>query len=228
MVKRLEPKDNVEILGVRMNAIGTDTKEYTRTTEGIDEWNEKMTAGTIFKKAARTGLRTTIYRTVCYRLPATQFTPHQCTIITTKLHHKILSKMGINSRIANAYRFAPPSHNGLGLMNVRLEQFICHMLDFTLHHNRDRLNELAQQAELELCHLYIGSQNNIWTLPYERYQKLLPVCELKYMLMESDYYKIKFHGDYDRPRLQRRNDFFLMDRVYESTLSIDTILKINR
>ena len=48
------------------------------------------------------------------------------------------------------------------------------------------------------------------------------------MLMESDYYKIKFHGDYDRPRLQRHNDFFLMDRVYESTLSIDTILKINR
>ena len=190
VVKRIEPKSNVEILGVWMNAVGTDTKEYTRTTEGIDEWNGKMTDGKVFKKAASTALRTTIYRTVCYRLPATQFTPHQCQNITFKLHHKILSKMGINSRIANAYRFAPPSHNGLGLMNVRLEQFICHILEFTLHQNRDTLNGLAQRAKVELCHLYIGSQHNMWSLPYIRYQNLLPVCEIKFMLMECDYFKI--------------------------------------
>ena len=87
MVKRLEPKDNVEILGVWMNAIGTDTKEYTRTTEGIDEWNEKMTAGIIFKKAARTGLRTTIYRTVL--LPATSNSIHTASMYNH--HHQTTS-----------------------------------------------------------------------------------------------------------------------------------------
>ena len=191
-----------------MNAVGSDDKEYTRTIENIEEWNEKMVAGTIQKKAATTALRSTIYRTVSYRLPATQFSPSQCSNLTRKLHHQIISKMGINKRLGNVYRFAPPSHNGLGLMNVRLEQFISHLMKFTLHNGRDTLNGLAQQAELELCYLYIGSENNIWSLPYIQYQHLLPVCEIKYMLRECDHYQISFKGDYKRPQIQRQHDFF--------------------
>ena len=161
IVKRIKSHSNVEILGVFMNAIGTDTKEYARTTESIEDWNEKMTSGTVYHKAAATALRTTIYRTVYYRLPATQFTPTQCQSLTFNLHHKILSKMGVNSRMSNVYRYAPPSYNGLGLVDVRLEQFISHLLEFTLHNNRDTLNGLVIQGEIELCHLYILDQNII-------------------------------------------------------------------
>ena len=108
-----------------------------------------MTSGTVYHKAASTALRTTIYRTVCYRLPATQFTSTQCQSLTFHLHHKIMAKMGINSRISNVYRYAPPSHNGIGLMDVMLEQFICHLLEFTLHNNRDTLNGIVTQGEIE-------------------------------------------------------------------------------
>ena len=201
IVKRIEPSANVEILGVWMNTIGIDEKEYTRTTENINEWNEKIVTGTIQKKAAPTALRSTMYRTVTYRLPPTQFTPTQCDTLTRKLHYQVISKMGINKRLANAYRFAPPSLNGLGLMNVRLEQFICHLMEFTLHTGRDTLNGIAHQAEIELCHLYIGSEHNIWTLPYHTYEHLLPRCEMKYMLCECDHYKITIKGQYERPKI---------------------------
>lgn len=67
-------------------------------------------------------------------------------------------------------------------MDIRLEQFISHVLEFTLQNNRDTLNGLVIQGEIELCHLYIGSEHNMWHLDYDKYQHLLPICELQYML----------------------------------------------
>ena len=143
MVQRLEPTQSVEILGVYMNAIGTDDTEYTRTTGKIDEWNTKITDGTIYKKAAHTALHSTIYRNVTYRLPATQFSPHRCTQMNFKLYRNILSKMGVNNKISNHYRYAPLSLNGLGLMDVRLEQIILHLQELILHTGRHTLNGLT-------------------------------------------------------------------------------------
>jgi len=114
--------------------------------------------GGIYKKAAHTALSSTIYRSVHYRLPATQFTPTQCIEITFRLHRQILSKMGINKRLANPYRYAPRSINGLGFIDVRLEQYISHLQEFVLHMGRDTLDGLALRAELELCQLHVGSE----------------------------------------------------------------------
>ena len=47
------------------------------------------------------------------------------------------------------------------------------------------------------------------------------------MLRETKYFNIQFKGDYAWPTPQRRNDFFLMDRIYESNMSAADILKIN-
>ena len=227
LVKRIEPRQDVEILGVLMNAIGTDKGEYERSAQNVDVWNERITTGTMYKQAATTALRSTIYRTICYRLPATQFNKRQCDQLNFKLHRNILSKMGINKRLPNQYRYAPISHNGLGLMDVRLEQFISHALELVLHSSRDTLNGLATLGELEICQLYVGTASCLWHIPYNTYQFLLPDCEIKYVLRESNHFQVQIHGGYNRPKPQRVHDFFLMDRIFHSPFSTKEIELIN-
>lgn len=227
IVRRIEPHQDVEILGVLMNAIGTDKGEFERTTKDVESWNERIMQGSMYKQAATTALKSTIYRTVCYRLPATQFSKPQCDHITFKLHCNILSKMGINKRLPNPYRYAPPSHNGLGLMNVRLEQFISHAMELVLHSSRNTLNGLVTLGELEICHLHVGTAECLWNIPFDNYHFLLPECEIKYVMQESDHFQVRIIGDYTRPQPQRVHDFFLMDRLFHSPFTTQEIELIN-
>ena len=206
-----------------MNSIGSDKDEYERTINDVNSWNEKITNGHIYKKAAHTALHSTIYRTVSYRLPATQFSPSQCSDITFRLHRKILSKMGINQRLANPYRYAPSNIHGLGFLDVRLEQYISHMLEFILHMGRPTLNGLMLQAEIELCQLHVGTEHNLWTIPFHHYSQLLPHWEIKYMLQEQEHFTLGSRGNYTRPKPQRYLDFFLMDRLIHSAFTKDEI-----
>ena len=227
IVRRLEPQTCVEILGVYMNTTGTDEKEFKRTIGNVEEWNVNMMEGTIFKQAAHRALRSTIYRTVTYRLPATQFTPSQCTNINFNLHRNILSKMGINNRIANVYRYAPTAINGIGLMDVRLEQCISHIMEFLSHAGRATLNDNIMLAELELGHLHSGLSGNLFRLDYDTYHYLLPECELKFLLRECHHYNIQLQGEYTRPGTQRTDDRFLMDMLLEADFSQTNISKVN-
>ena len=186
-----------------------------------------MTEGTIYKKAASVALTSTIYRTVVYRLPATQFDDKQCTKLNFALHNEIIAKIGINKRIALAYRYGPPSHNGLGFMNVRLEQFVSHLLEFILHANRSTLNGLVTNAQIEVCQLHTGTESHLWRIPFPTIAKLIPSCEIRYMLQECHHYNIQLCGNYSKPTLQRTNDFFLMDNIFESHFSQKEIIKIN-
>ena len=228
LVKRLDPSQSVEILGVYMNAIGTDDKEYTRSIEKIEDWDKKITDGTIYKKAVYTALHSTIYRNVTYRLPATQFSPYRCTQMNFKLHRHVLSKMGVNNKIGNSYRYAPLSVNGLGLMDVRLEQIICHLQELVSHVGRHTLNGLATQAEIELCQLHVGSGRHLWKVPYAYVNNLLPPCEIKYLLRECAHFRIEIVGEYNRFGLQRIHDRNLMDELFDSPMSHSDIALVNQ
>ena len=227
IVRRLEPDQSVEILGILMNAIGTDKAEFERTVNDIHAWNNKMLNGTIYKRAAHKALHSTIYRTVGYRLPVTQFSPPRCSNINFNLHRHILLRMGINNRLPNAYRYAPVSHNGLGLMDTRLEQCIARAMEFILHAGRSALSLESIAAEIELCQLYCGLESNLFELDYNSYCYLLPDCEIKFLLRECAQYGISLLGNYNRPSVQRTNDFFLMTRLLDSTFTQDEISKIN-
>lgn len=221
IIRRLEPSDCVEILGILMNALGTDTAEFERTVGDTNSWNKKMMEGSIYKRTAHKALNSTIYRTVCYRLPATQFNPTQCKRIDFSLYRNILSRMGINNK------YAPTTMNGMGFMDTRLEQCISHIMEYILHAGRTTLTGETLTAELELCHLHCGLSGNLFNLEYNSYDYLLPECELKFLFRQCHHYGILLVGDYDRPAKQRTNDFFLMDKLLESTFTKEEISKVN-
>lgn len=146
-----------------------------------------MMEGTICRRAAYRALRSTIYRTVYYRLPATQFSPSQCTEINFRLHRNMLSRMGFKRCLPNAYRYAPTCYNGLGLMDTRLEQCTMHIMEYILHTGKSTLSGNALQAEVELCHIHCGLGSNLFQQNYATYCYLLPECELKFVLRESSF-----------------------------------------
>lgn len=160
-----------------MNALGTDKDEFDRTVGDINGWNSKMMEGAIYKRAAHKALNSTIYRTVCYSLPATQFTPTHCKKLDFSLHRNILSRMGINNKLPNAYRYAPTTLNGMGFMDARLEQCILHVMEYILHAGRPTLTGETLTAEIELCHLHCGLSGNLFSIDYNSYEYLLPECE---------------------------------------------------
>jgi len=136
--------------------------------------------------------------------------------------------MGINNKLPNAYRYTPSTHNGLSLMDTRLEQCVSHIMEYILHAGRVTLTGESIAAELELCQLHCGLDSNLFDLNYNSYSYLIPDCEVKFLLRECVHYGIKLIGEYDRPTVQRTNDFFLMSKLLDSTFTQDEISKINR
>ena len=67
----------------------------------------------------------------------------------------------------------------------------------------------------------------LWNIPFDNYHFLLPECEIKYVMQESDHFQVRIIGDYTRPQPQRVHDFFLMDRLFHSPFTTQEIELIN-
>lgn len=109
-----------------------------------------MSNSTLSPKAAYTATTITALKRIEYRLPVVEMTPKQCDSITKRIYKWSQPKMRVNSKLPLAYR------HGLGLPDVRLLQFSCHLKEIMLHTYRKSLNSTIFHTYLESVHLHLG------------------------------------------------------------------------
>jgi len=91
--------------------------------EKINPWNASIRSSYLQRHDVYRAALTSIFKSIDYTLPATSLNSSQCKLINAKLHKKHLPRIGIDSHMPLAYRYAPNKYQGLNSLNVQTKQF---------------------------------------------------------------------------------------------------------
>jgi hypothetical protein len=95
VVKRLEPHQAYETLGVFLAPDGNLNEQIHKMMKATMSWADGLRTGTISKNEVWMALQSTIMRTLSYPLPALRFTRSQCEAIMAPILQYCLPALGI-------------------------------------------------------------------------------------------------------------------------------------
>jgi Reverse transcriptase (RNA-dependent DNA polymerase) len=138
---RQNPPNNGEVaLGVAFSPSGDRENEINYLKEKTKKWAEQISKAKLTTYEAWTALQTTIFKTVEYALPSTNFTKKEINKIISPALNIGLAKAGICRKISRKIIFAPNKFQGFGLHDPYTTQGI---LKLKLFFNP--FNQLTQQ-----------------------------------------------------------------------------------
>jgi hypothetical protein len=108
-IKHLEPNQAYETLGVFLEPDGNLHEQYNKMHTAASHWADALQTGNFSKDEVWTALQSTIWRTLCYPLPALRLSKAQCDTIMTPIlqycliFHNICGKNVSSSSIWNFF-----------------------------------------------------------------------------------------------------------------------------
>jgi len=170
-----------------------------------------------------------IFKSIEYVLPATSMSESETKLIETKLYKVMLPKMGVARNISLPYRYSPKRYQGLGCLEIRIQQYCEKVQIFLYHANTNTQLGLSIKANLESLHLLIGVNTPIFQLPFQHYGFLGEKTWITHLWEMNDKLGFTLQGLYSRPHITRANDFSLMEKLVSSNImTAKEIQSVNR
>ena len=92
---------------------------------------------------------------------------NECKIINKQLHKTYLSRIGVDSHLPLAYRYAPIRYQGLNSLNVETKQFVEKLKILLTHAGTNSQLGISIQNILEGINLMIGVNIPIFQASFE-------------------------------------------------------------
>ena len=232
IVKRKEAHEGLKGLGVVVSPDGSwEDQMKELLEEKIIPWNNSIKTSYLYKHDVYRSAFESIFKSVEYILPATSFNERQCNRIDAQIHNTFLPKIGVDTHLPLAYRYAPTRYQGLGSMNIEVQQLIEKIKIFLPNAGQDTQMAHFIKSQLESLHLLLGTNRNIFDLKYDRYGMLVKNEKgwLVHLWENLKKFDVEIKGTYTKTTGQRVNDFALMDKAIDSgLLNSEQLKKINR
>jgi hypothetical protein len=113
VIKRLEPHEAYETLGVFLSPDGNLDAQVKKMKEAVKKWVEGLRTGSISKAEVWIALHSTITRTLMYSLPAIRITKAQCESIMAPLLQYCLPALGVCRNFPRNLVFSTLDYMGL-------------------------------------------------------------------------------------------------------------------
>ena len=230
-IRRLDIKDKYKdskvSLGVTCEPFGQMTNQVESMLEKSKRWASKIEAGHLPRALVDLALRLTLWKTLCYPLPATTLSIEQCHTIMKPALTAALPKMGVNRHFPRALVHSPMCFHGLGLRHLHTQQAVYHLRDIINHQLSHTPVSIQHRGAFELLYLNIGisgdflSLKNFAIMPDQ--PSTIATCVWEFLVNNA----ITLQTSIDAPLL-RKNDSFLMDKIYLAKESPDRIRIFNR
>ena len=230
VVERLDIRKGWKGLGIVASPSGCwkDHMNYL-INEKINPWNASIRSSYLQRHDVYRAAFTSIFKSIDYTLPATSLNSSQCNLINAKLHKRYLPRIGIDSHMPLAYRYAPNKYQGLNSLDVQTKQFIEKLKLFLTHAGTQSQLGQSIQLILESIHISAGLNSPIFTLPYSKYNMLIEKGWLQDLWLSAELYDVKIQGSYVTPAINRVNDYALMEKLIQLDMYTDEDIKsINR
>lgn len=200
---RLEPWQVVKAVNVLQVVDGNMDTQAEALLKKVDDMETKLHDGWVPHRMAWQGMRTMIWPSICYPLPALTLTEAEAEPITIRLYKLAFPALGTSRSLPRVYRFAPACLQGLDLPNVKIKQEIAKLGKLLVHSETQSLTGQLMEASLEQVQLEVGIRIPLLEAPFEDYGMLCTNCWFKQLwdfvlthdiVVESD--------DYVVPKLQ--------------------------
>jgi len=155
-IKRLEPNQAYETLGVFLAPDGNLKDHYNKMHTAASRWADALQTGNISKDDVWTALQSTIWRTLCYPLPALCLSKAQCDTIMAPILQYCLPAPGVCRNFSRKLVFAPLEYWGLGFLHLFTLQEGARLKDIIIHTFNDTLNGRLYKTSLELLLIELG------------------------------------------------------------------------
>jgi hypothetical protein len=132
-VKRYEVWEAQETLGIYLAPDGNTKAQFNKMLQTVIQWSDNMRTGRISKRETWLAFISTIWRTLCYPLPAINFTRKQCDKLMAPLLSYVLPALGICRNFPRNLVFAPHKYMGLGIKHIHTTQEITRLKDILYH-----------------------------------------------------------------------------------------------
>ena len=136
VLDKLGPNDTKETLGAYVAPSGTMEGELAQLVLASKKWADQIRVGKLGKLDAGVALRTTIWKTLEYPLPAMTFTYKQCEVIMRPALTAGLNAMGLSKTFPRAVVFGPKRFQGMAIPHLYTTMCIAHLQDVVTHCHR--------------------------------------------------------------------------------------------
>ena len=133
VLDKLGPDDTKETLGTYVAPSGTMEDQVENMVAASKKWADQIRAGKLNKTNAWLALKTTIWKTLEYPLPALTLTYDQCETIMRPALRAGLNASGMCAIFPQALVFGTEKHQGLGLHHLYTIMCIAHIEDMMTH-----------------------------------------------------------------------------------------------
>jgi hypothetical protein len=171
-VKRYEVWEAQETLGVYLAPDGNTAAQFDKMLDKAVKWADNMRTGRISKNEVWLAFSSTIWRTLCYPLPALNLTKKQCELIMTPLLKYLLPALGICRTFPRDLVFAPIKYMGLGVKHLYTVQEIGRIKEIISQSMQHNLLTSLYGISLSCLIIEIGLIAPLHTISYDTFGHL--------------------------------------------------------
>ena len=224
----LPPTTAKQMLGVYLSPDGNESTQLSHLSDKAQKWMEFVRVGGLDWSSCWIALKTTIWKSLEYPLPATTFSKEDISSITGPLYKTILPRCGYAASFPRDVLHGPKSVQGLGLDNLYDKQYIRHVKDILDYGHKNSTSGDILKLAIEATKLEAGIGGSLFLSSYK----------VKYFNTTNSWVaatweycvtnKITFDEKCGNLHLRRENDQFIMEAAMKYGMDDATLLAMNR
>jgi len=227
VVKRLEPHQAYETLGVYLAPDGNLNEQFQKMKKAASAWANGLRTGNITKPEVWIALNSTIMRTLIYPLPALRLTRAQCEAILAPILGYCLPALGICRNFTRKLVFLTLDYMGLDIKHLFILQEISRIKDIVFHTFNDTLTGRLYRASMEQFFLEIGIKpTNLTINQYSIIEHLATPSLAKLAMIFLLQYKVILKHPIAF-ELQRVGDQMIMEALIAMDIPLDELMACN-
>jgi hypothetical protein len=213
-IKRLEPFQAYETLGVFLAPDGNTDAQVHKMRNAADLWADQMRTGKVSRADAWLSFSSTIYRTLVYPLPALNLTKEQCYYIIKPILTYLLPAIGVCRNFSRKLVFCPLKFLGLGIKHLHTVQEVAWIKSLISHVHKGTLTGRLYCTSLEAFLVELGLGFSLFKLPF----KLVEECAISTLIKSTTLFlidhQIDLRHDISVP-VPRENDCLISPQILE-------------
>ena len=224
----LPPSTAKQMLGVFLSPDGDESTQLAYLSEKAQKWMEFIRVGGLDWTSCWIALKTTIWKSLEYPLPATTFTKDELSSITGPLYKTVLPRCGYASSFPRDVLHGPKELQGLGLDNLYDKQYIRHVKDILDYCHRNSTSDEILRLAIESAKLEAGIGGPLFQSQY----KVDYFNTTNSWVAATHNYCIENRISFDEKcgnlHKRRHRDHFIMESAMAYGLDKSTLLAVNR
>ena len=213
-IKQSSTETGEVALGIAFSPRGSMADEIQYLRNKTTKWSEKISKANLTHYEAWTALRTTVFKTIEYALPATMLSKKDIQYIISPALNSGLSKAGICRKTARKLIFGSIKYQGFGVKDPYVTQGV-NKLQMLFNYTNKLTLQLIDES-WRRCALECGIGPNLLLQPFEIYKPIITTSWISSLWEFVSYYNIAVHRIDHTTRFRIRQDSYLVQHTFQA------------